>query len=337
MKRRTLIILTGILLALLLIYVFSRNQFSTFKPELKDFALEKPDEVTKVFLSKRDGGHILLEKNEEGQWILNGKYAAFEPRVHKLIYETMTKLAVKSPVPEIMYNRVINELAAQGTKVEIYTGSTLLKTYYVGGDTPDELGTYMYMEGSSQPFVVYIPGVNGYLSVRYFVIEDEWRSRTLFGYKPEQIQQVKVEYTGQPDSSFIIAQQDKGHRLLRTQPGKTEHLVRENVLASYLELYRQLTFEGYPNALTAEETDSIYKSTPFCTITVTDINGNKRTLQLFRKKVTIDTLRLHDNHGNPLVYDSERYYAVMNGEKKILLVQEYMFGKVLQTYSDLVR
>ena len=59
------------------------------------------------------------------------------------------------------------------------------KTYYVGGESKDMIGSYMLLENSNRAFVVYIPGFNGFLAPRFTidgtkVSSDLWRDRTIF-------------------------------------------------------------------------------------------------------------------------------------------------------------
>ena len=101
--------------------------------------------------------------------------------------------------------RDLRETAADGIKVEIYDlQGKAMKTYYIGGITNDEHGTIMIMEGSEQPYVMHVPSFIGSLRVRYLVKEDEWRDRAVFNEKPEEVQEIKVEYPQQKSESFIL-------------------------------------------------------------------------------------------------------------------------------------
>ena len=67
-----------------------------------------------------------------------------------------------------MHNSVIKTLASEGVKVELYTqNKKLYKTFYIGGETADFLGTYMIMEGAKKAYVIHIPGFNGFLTPRF--------------------------------------------------------------------------------------------------------------------------------------------------------------------------
>ncbi|MGI6593338.1 MAG: hypothetical protein ACOX2C_08745 [Bacteroidales bacterium] len=89
---------------------------------------------------------------------------------------------LKSPVPisflEIMY---LKRMSSFGAKVEIYArvpwariGSLWIfpkerkiRTFYVGDNPPDKIGTYFLMEGAKEPYIMYIPGMMGFLQ-NYF-------------------------------------------------------------------------------------------------------------------------------------------------------------------------
>jgi hypothetical protein len=40
------------------------------------------------------------------------------------------------------------------------------------------------------------------------------------------------------------------------------------------------------------------------------------------------------NTGRPMLYDSDRYYALINHNKDFVVIQQYVFGKILRQYDD---
>ena len=89
-------------------------------------------------------------------------------------------------------------------RIKLFRHEKLTKTFYVGDDTSDNMGTYMLMEGSKEPFVMVIPSFRGFLSTRFIPDEDIWRDQTIFKIRLKDIQSVKMEFPLTPDSSFII-------------------------------------------------------------------------------------------------------------------------------------
>ena len=109
--------------------------------------------------------------------------------------------------PQAAVPQAVKDLAAHGIKVELYDrNNEKLKAYYVGGMTSNERGTYMIMEEAEQPYVMHIPSWEGGLRVRYWLSDMDWEDRTIFGYKPEEINSVSVEYPRQKNKSFKLEQ-----------------------------------------------------------------------------------------------------------------------------------
>ena len=89
-------------------------------------------------------------------------------------------MRIKNPVARSALNNVIKRMAVQNTKVTIYSNNGDMKTLFIGGETADQLGTFMMIDGAKEPYVIHIPGFNGYLSSRFNCKEDLWRDKKLF-------------------------------------------------------------------------------------------------------------------------------------------------------------
>ena len=86
---------------------------------------------------------------------------------------------------------VVKDMATEGIKVEIYAkNGKALRTFYVGGSTSDDRGTFMMMENSNEPYVMHIQGFQGMLRPRFHTDEQDWRDRFVFKLKPEDIKMV---------------------------------------------------------------------------------------------------------------------------------------------------
>ena len=52
----------------------------------------------------------------------------------------------------------------------------------------------MILENSSEPYVVSIPGFNGYLSSRFSCEENDWKDKIIFNYDKNEIESVHLNY-----------------------------------------------------------------------------------------------------------------------------------------------
>ncbi|MBL7925149.1 MAG: DUF4340 domain-containing protein, partial [Bacteroidia bacterium] len=212
MKRNRTVLIVLVLLAILAAWLWFNRSGSTIKGELRDFAVQDTGRVDKIFLADKDGRQVTLVREAPGRWMVNNRFMARQDAINSLLY-TIKAVEVRSPVGRNLYNNTMKLMAAKSVKIEIYAGDENLKTYYVGHPTMDNLGTFMYLESSSVPFITHIPGFNGFLSTRYFASEAEWRDKSIFRLDPKRIVAVEIlEYarparslrlTRETDSSYV--------------------------------------------------------------------------------------------------------------------------------------
>ena len=334
MKNRN--ILLGILvIALLLfaVYYFSSNsKTNTLKKELTNFAVKDTASINKIFMADRSGKKVTLERVSSSEWRVNGKYKAKSSSINTLL-ETMHGITVKETVPKTAFNTIVKRLATQAVKVEIYQNNELSKTYYVGGPTLDYYGTYMLMENSSTPYVVCVHGFGGYLTTRYFLEQNLWRSNYIFPASPLDLAEVKIEYPKNPDLSFDLFihhnqsnTKEVTFELKSLKTGK-EINFDENAIKAYLLEFKGISFENIADLMKPKTKDSTLALPPLHLLTVTDINGKITHLKTFPRKGREGQL---DQKGNQLPYDLDRFYAKINEEPNLFTVQYYVFDNILK-------
>jgi hypothetical protein len=350
MKKNRIIILVTLFLTFVAVFFIFSNSKSTLKRKLKDFAIEDTSSITKIFLVDKGNRSVLLTKNMQGNWIVNEKYIG-KPEIIKTLLETMLKLQVREPVPNAARNNVLKRLSTLSTKVEIYQRvfridfwgiklfphEKLTKTYYVGDNTQDLCGTYMLIENSSEPFVVWIPGFNGFLTMRYSSKEMDWRDATVFNIPFSKIKSVTLKFPSTPDSSFTINHiGERDFSLISLANNKQVMNVDTLKALEYLSSFRSLKFEALlNNEFDAHFIDSVTSMTPIHILTITDINGKSTTIKTFHKKQLVSTKEMDfpANMSYDPASDPERLYALMNNDKDFILIQYYVFGRVLRTIN----
>jgi hypothetical protein len=336
MNKKT-IILVSALVAVVLLYVFlNRNIANTLNGNDRNFEFASTEKIDKIFIvNKSSKQHITLTRNEDKTWMVNDVYKANISQVD-LILTTLRKMRIKRPVSKNEKNNAVKDLATRGSKVEIYENGKLSKVFYVGGNTSDETGTYFFMENGNEPYVCHIPGMKAYIGARFFTDVVAWRSKSVFANKEEEIRNVSVQWQAQPEKSFVINNDSKEPVLVsgsKTYKNNTE--VNLNKIRAYLKLWENLSFEGFPIDLDPHKIDSISKTPPLVTLTLTDKKGQVTTLVIHKKGIKEDSGKQLDREGNQLQFDVESYYAFINGNKKeIVQIQDYIFGKVLKYNSD---
>jgi hypothetical protein len=332
MKRKTIIIvLCGILALASVYFIFFGGGFNTLNGKDNDFAIKDTASITKIFMADKNNKTVTLTRKSPNQWLVNGRYEVRSDAINSLLY-TMNSLAVKNLVDPKSWNTVVNNLASGSVKVEVYSGDKLIKLYYVGSETQDELGTYMLLanpktrQNYGQPYIIYIPGFDGYLTTRYFIPENMWRDRTIFNLYPYQIKSLTVRYPHpetQPDSGFTIMVSGKNNfNLINPSTGSNEPFDPVAV-KQYLTYYQ---FASWEILADNPKRDSILSSPPLAVISLQDTLGHTTTIKLFNKAALPAQV---EKYGVDYKYDPDRLYALIN-DKDFVIVQYYVFGKMLQ-------
>jgi hypothetical protein len=329
MKKNKYSLILVIILAIIAAYFIYTQSVGTIKKELKDFAVKDTNAVTKIFLADRDGNSVILERQDDNSWLVNNKFKARQDAISMLL-KTMHKVEVKSPVAKSAFENTVALLSTKGVKVEIYTGGKKpSKVYYVGNATSDKFGTYMLLENSSVPFITHIPGFYGFLTPRYFADEEEWRSTELFKYNLNDIKSVEFINHEKPDNSFLITDIDTENPIVKSPiDGKVYNNIDTTNILGYLQLYEAINIEFYlNNKVPKSEKDSVIKCCSKFDLTVTDVLGNKKTIRAFNKPMPEGST---DIYGEPLKYDFDKMYALINDGKDFVSIQYYVFDPLMQ-------
>jgi hypothetical protein len=351
MKKNNIILLSGLLILLIVAGVLfftqyeithvSENGKSKLKIErkhstlkvLRDFAVEDTASVDKIFLADKANNTVLLERQSEGKWEVNGEYPARKDFTNILL-ETIHRIEIANPVPKEKQEFVLRNLSGNSIKCEIYQNGELSKTYYVGGVTQDNLGTYMLLENSSAAFEVYLPGFNGFLTTRYNTSEKEWRSKLAFSYSLENIQNVKIEYPEEPAESFIAIREGENQYKLK-KAMTDEYVTQFDTIGVKMLMarFKKVGLEYYlPEDKQQHHLDSLSELTPMRVFTVTDLDGNSNKVECYPRPNLNKNL---DESGDPYQADIDRLYGVSNGE--VFVMQYYTVDPLSVKLSDLMR
>lgn len=320
----------GLLMAAATLYYFR------FVPKEQGFAVKEIGKVTKIVMKNTKQQQIVLSRQGD-KWFVNEKYPARE-ELASILLNTISRVTSLSPVPKRAHDNVMRQMMTDNVKVQIYEGDKIIKTYYVGGETNNGRGTYMMLESEHEnekrPHITYVPGYQGFLTPIYANIDEEtWRSRMVFSYAEQDIEQLSVKYYGNDKASFQINRASADSFIVR--PLNEQYLIAQpnelRYLKQYLAFYQSIASEAFETA--NSQKDSIMHTTPYCTIEVKTTKGEANKVNLYYMPITKRTKSVVDQNGKPLTYDLDRYYASQNG-KEFLVVQYYVFGKILRQYSD---
>ncbi|MBO6026577.1 MAG: DUF4340 domain-containing protein [Bacteroidales bacterium] len=339
-KNKPAIILTIILIAIAILLVWNNRYLTSLRGDSADFMVWDTATITKVFIADRLEHETLLERQDNG-WTLNKDFKAHPKKIDQLMY-TLYRVRVKTPVSRSSHDNIIKQMASSSTKVEIYQTVPAInlfnkiklffrekrtKVFYVGEATRDSSGTFMLREGADQAYIVYIPGFRGYISTRFTANPDDWRDHTIFHEQLANIQSVTIEFGQTPELGFRVDNMGKHQYQLSSLTDNTpvpfDTLKVINLLASFSDL----RFESLlNNILLPTRIDSILHSPMIHHIMLTDKDGNISSLKTFGKKVEASNAIPYEDREN----DVDRMFALINDDHDLVLIQNYVFDKVLK-------
>ena len=326
-RKHTFIILTIILLLIVLLW---QMRFKNSESSLSyDFAVSDTASISKIFIADMKGNSISLDKTENN-WEINNRYKVKNNSM-EIILQTIKNISVQRPVSESRYNKVIQDLATNGVKIEIYKNreEQPTKTYTIGNNTSDHSGTYMLLKNQEQPYIMHIIGFNGVLGPRYGLQGQEvnatiWRNRNIFKLKAEEITSLQLINEKGMDSSFTIKNERENLILLNFQQIKIKS--QKEILLSYLNLFQDINCESFKDESVMEKLSDEKK---IYTFIIQHQNGmDSLSIYQMRDKEKPKT--------EAEKYTVERMYATLNSGD-IMLIQNYVFNKLLITIHELKR
>ncbi|MCK4662109.1 MAG: DUF4340 domain-containing protein [Bacteroidales bacterium] len=332
MKKNKISLIIVFVLLIISAYFYFSNSKSTIKKELRDFAVEDTSIVTKIFMVNKESNQLLLER-QNGYWTVNKEYKARKDLVD-LLLKTINRLHVKAPVSNSALENINKSLAVKSIKVEIYQHDKLIKTYYVGGPTQDNYGTFMLIENSSKPFIVNIPGFRGFLSTRYNTSLSSWREKIIFNYKFQDISSISVTIPENPEKSFLINNLGNNKfELINTQNKNLVNKFDTIAVKQYIAYFKNINFDMFVKNVDSKNQDSILSTSPKYIISVIDINGESKKIKTYLKP---NDGGLINDEGELYEYDVDNLYAFINNDKDMVFIQYFVFDPIFKEIDDFI-
>lgn len=299
MKKFLLKIIIIIILLTIIIVGISKETKQSIRPDKRNFSITDTVNIEQIRIQNRNLEKIELKRHKD-YWILNDSLIANQYSVD-LLLKTIKEMRIKNPVARSALNNVLKRMGTQNTKIDFFNKKKHIKTIYVGGETADQLGTFMMIEGAKEPYVVHIPGFNGYLSSRFSCKEKLWRSKHVF---PTKIQH--IDYT-------LIQK--------ATKLDGTDNLNWKN---SHIKKTQQIYCEQF---IENKSITDLKSRLPFMILRAKTINNKYEYLYCVRKK-TVAKPKYKDQE-----FDQERFYGIINNT--IMLIQYKQIKQMLQSENIL--
>lgn len=329
-----------VLLAIAAFFAVRSRNPQTLDAADTQFAWKDTAAITKIFIRDRDGRTATLARQSKDTWTVNGGSKARQDGIATLL-STIYKVFVVKPVPNTAYDNVMESFKNPAKTIEIYTNNPnkVARKYDIGAAVPNKGGTYMLLDGSQQPYIVSIPAFEGYLLPHYFTQLEQWRSRTVFDYQPDQVAWIKADYHAQPEHSFLLRVNNNAKNDYTISPldpkydlkGSPRGTAIDSLLWSLSNKEVETYLNDYPKL------DSLEKAQPYCHYTVSGKDGSTHTMIVFLAPITRRAKQQSDGKGKLIQFDNERYFAFVNEGKDLAMIQRYVFDNILKKYGDLVK
>lgn len=351
MKKNLIYIAIVAVLGLIAVIAVTTRKQGTIDKKHGEFSVDDTASITKIFMVDKNNHEVLLQRSDTARetWLVNHKFTARDEGINMLL-GTISNLRVKAPVSKSGYNTVIRQLAANSVKVEIYQiryrinifdriklfpHEKLTKVFYVGHTTQDNLGNFMLLEGSEIPFIVYLPGLRGFVSPRFSTNENNWRDYTIFRIPLEEFASAQVEFIEKPEESFRVDKDINSNftitALLNNAPVPFTDTLR---VLNYINGFRNIRYEDVLNDLGQKYIDSVKNTPPVYRFTVKNTSNETFKVTTYR---ILSKGGDYDEKGNLLPYNPDRMFALVNDDRDFVLIQYFVFERLTVPLSQLAR
>jgi len=315
------------LLTAVTVFIYMRKSGkSSMADNSRDFAIEKVEDIGKIFVTDRNGAGYTLEKRGD-TWYADSIHLA-DPAFVDVVLTTLKRMTVTNLVPKPAIKNVMKDIATLGKKVEVYDRSgDKIKSFYIGGPNQRVTASYMVLDGYNIPYEMSYPGFSGDLGGRLWPLHlIDVRSKSLFKYKAGEIKKITVTYPRDKNESFQL--QILGLNKYKVDPlSPTVKPITKEISKGAVEEY----LSGFENILAAKvlsknmlNADTLISNIPFAQIEIVDKNDAIKKVDLY--PVIEDKVRMG------LGYEPEYYFVIVDN-KSYFNAQNLLLKKIFRGYS----
>lgn len=219
--------------------------------EQKRFAFPDTGAIVEIQLVEKHSDTVFrrvdLRRTKKG-WLIGDTLEAFMQPVQTLL-KTLAAQTPRAPVPQTAVRNVLGFLREHRIEVTLRFRDGHTERFYVGGPTPDQMASYMLRVGSDQPYEVFLPGLEGYVTSRYYPDLNVWQPNEVFSARIADLQAIQVDYHGEPAKSWRLerSHSEAPWRLASGEP------IDSIATAEYLMIYAGPFYAdelGQPDSLT---------------------------------------------------------------------------------------
>ncbi len=332
MKKSILLIILLVVLSGIAWYLMQQKKTTEkgYVTADREFSIKDLSTIDKIVIKQTKLQPIIFTRQGKS-WRLNEKYDV-DPDVFVNIESVLQRITLAYIPPKQATPNIMKSIEENGIQVDIYSGSEKPdKIIYIGSDTKDGSGTYMVLGGSTQPYVMQLPGLQGGLRSRFEQPIYNYRDKILFKFKPEDIKTVKVEYLKDNLSSFEITNGSTPTlRPLIDLPDNPKGKPVEINVKNYINQFEKMGTEGI--VWNIPEQDSLLTYEPNTVLTITTNNGNQHLYRFYSYDHIVN------DEDNPItqkqVYNINRQYIYTESDNTLYTAQMRVIRRIFLGYRD---
>lgn len=302
------------------------NKSGVSNSELIAFNIEDVESVDKIIISDAQGNRMDIVKKGKLWTHISGD--CIQQESVGFMLEAFKNIEFKGYLPE--GSRAINTkmLTTQHTKVEIFQNGEWTKTWYIGVAAQDHYGQVMLLDSkeygkSDLPVLMKIKGLNGIIEPRFFADQRKWICTNIFALSINEIANVDVKFLQEPSRSFRVSK--NGSKFDVYQQGIKLPKVDTAMVFTYLNNFKKIHFENANFDLSTKQVDSIKKSIPFASLTLTETNKKQTKLKMYRIKSDIPQ---ENEFGVTVNTDIDKFWCILpNGS--LVKCQYFAFNPII--------
>ncbi len=258
--------------ALCLLFAFFRNAGTRADVDKNLFRVEDQTQVNKIVLSTPGKNQEVEIRFDGTRWMVNNSFEA-DNQLITVFFATLLQAEPKWPVAETLQDSIADRMEKQGIRVKLFEGEQTVKDFWVSGND-QRTETYFQLDGDKTSYLVTIPGYRVFVASLFELSAAEWRDKRIFNFNWQNFKSLKTRFPQQSNQDFTVSFANKLFGIEEVAVADTTKL------SNYLESVFNLQADQFITASSGKY-DSLLKTVPVYSITVTDIANRTYRLEVF--------------------------------------------------------
>ncbi|MCF6353405.1 MAG: hypothetical protein L3J06_10375 [Cyclobacteriaceae bacterium] len=263
---RLLLILGGLVTLLTLLPYFKERKGLNI--DKRQFTLDPQIVITDVVLTSKKATNKL--SYVQGDWLINAIHP-LDPNMRDVFFSVLSQMEIRKEIPQSQQDSLIQLIKNEGTEVEIFNNSEVVKHYFIWGDSESQ--TSFVINEDKDGYMVHIPGYRSFVAGIFQVPPSDWRSRRTFTAMFTNLNSLKIKY--QTDS-IEFRYKNSFFEIVGMDADSTQLITSlENLL--FLQTDQYLAEEE----LAKYEVETVTKNAPMVLISASKLSGATEYVRIF--------------------------------------------------------